>query len=195
MPYSFPFPPQYYNNISSEYENKRYLPESHLLTELRSVTTGLKPKEFPAPSSTLITKDRYTSQIPGFSSQVNRARYVTLSLVPANLHIMENIFKLVFINFSVTLLLPYFCTMNFWGVLTSELRKIPKVDCCLPPATYTEHCSTLIYRSQPEDSAFVGSLLSAWLRFSTLRESPICLQAGVCNESLGARILYILFSL
>lgn len=71
-----------------------------------------------------------------------RARYVTLSLVLANLYIMEDIFKLVFINFRVTLLLSYFCTMNFWGVLTWELTKMPKVDCCLPPAMYTEHCST-----------------------------------------------------
>lgn len=174
MPYYFPFPPQY-NNISSKEENKLHLPKRHLLIELRSLSTGLEPTVSSAPWSILITKDKYTRGIPGFSSQANRARYVMLSLVLDNLYTMEDISKLVFINFRMTLLLSCFCAMNFKAVLTSEHTKMPEVDCCLPPAMYTEHCSALIYRSQPEDSAFVGSLLSAWLRFSTLGESPICL--------------------
>lgn len=139
----------------------------------------------------LIAKYRYTSQFSEFSSQVNSMRYVMLSLVPANLYIMESICKLIFINSRVTLLFSYFCAMDFWGVLTSELTKMWKAVCCLPPAMYTE-------RSHLQESA--RGLCFCWSFAFCMDEvfcrgSPICLQAGVCNESLGARILYILFCL
>lgn len=113
----------------------------------------------------------------------------------------ERHFQTGIYQFSEWLSVSECCSHNFvpwityWTLQTSDLTKMPEFDCCLPLAMCAEHCCALMYRSQPEDFAFVGSLLSAWLRFSTLRESPICLQAGVCNESLGARILSMLFCL
>lgn len=102
------------------------MPESYLLTELRSVCTGLEPKNFSAPWSILIAKVEYTSKIPGFSSQVNTTKYVPLRLALANHYTLYDIFKLVFINFRMTPLLWYFCAMNFWGVLTSVTDKDAK---------------------------------------------------------------------